>query len=170
MSGDQWQSNTAKSLWKCQFIGHSDALEVLIVDDVILICGTDAAADTPCICFQELNAMLTASLALVSLPKPVLSNLPLPGSIWLSNGMHQSYQTCRERNRIYFCPGVPNPSGNQRITALLRNRNILFFKGFVVRCRRSSHRRTPCHPAFQLFLYTPTHFQRKAAALLPVHP
>ena len=34
--------------------------------------------------FKKLKAVLVASLASLSLPIPVFSNLPFPGSIWLS--------------------------------------------------------------------------------------
>lgn len=61
-----------------------DAVQILIIDDVIFACRADIAADGVCVGFEIVKRSMVDSFASRSVPSPVRSSLPLPGSICVS--------------------------------------------------------------------------------------
>ena len=58
---------------------HPNAIEILIVDDVVLLRCADGTGDPTAVGFKVVKGSIVASLASLSLPRPVRSNFSVTG-------------------------------------------------------------------------------------------
>ena len=112
----------------------SDALQILIVDDIILRCRTDRAADAVAIRFQIVEGGICRFLALAV--RVQASPLKLSAA-----GKHLQFQTedadhaaLSLRDRIDLTR-IARSLGDQLPAALFRDRDKMSFKGIVVNVR-----------------------------------
>ena len=143
-----------------KFLCHADALQVLIVNDIVLRCGADRTTDAVAIRFQIVEGSICRFFALAVR----VQSRPLELSV---AGKHLRFQTedtdhaaLSLRNRIDLT-GIAHSFGDEFSASLFWNRDKMFLKGVVINVREIDIVELHAAQFLELFLDAAAHFERK---------